>query len=91
MAQVQIVGTVEHSAVGITASVNQIVARFFGSRNKHARSVKKLCNLCFGGLRSKVSKEHDQSIASGRFYLVNGFEHVLFVFNSCLCFVETSL
>ena len=80
MAHTKVVRAVEHTAISITAAVDQVSVTFCGC-NKHHRAVKFFCKKRLRSLRTKVSEEHDKGIAAGCFYISNGIKHILFIFN----------
>ena len=90
MAEIEIVRTVEHSTICISTTINHIFTSLFCSSNKHARTVKVLCYFCFRSFWTKVTKEYNKSVTACILNFFNSLEHVLFIFYSCLCLVETS-
>ena len=84
----QIVGAVQHSAVGVTASVNQIVTAFFSGGGVHYGTVKVFCNQRFRGFGTKVAQKNDKCIASGGFGFLHRFQHIRFVFHGGFAFVN---
>src|SRR5699024_3629998 len=84
LAQTQVIGAVQHTAVSVAAAVTQVVAVLFGSSHIHHRAVELLGNQGLGGLGTKVAQENHQCITFSSPGLSNGFQHILFVFNSLL-------
>ena len=86
-AQAQVVGAVEHAAVGVAAAVNQVAVALGGS-HEHAGAVKVLGDKGFGGFRAKVAQEHGQGVAASLGDFFHGSQHVLLVLNGSLGLVH---
>ena len=76
IAQLQIVAGIEHTAVRIPSSLDQVASSFFCSGYKHLRSVKMLCKQGLRNLRSEVSKIYHQSIAACFFDILQSLYHM---------------
>ena len=86
----EIVRAVEHSAVRIAASVDEVVLRFLRRRDKHTRPVEILRDLRLWRFWPEVAEEDDERIAFCRLYFVEGGEHILFVLHCRLRFVDVA-
>ena len=91
MAQAEVIGTVEHAAVGIAAAIDEVLARFFGSGDVHDRAVEFAGNQRFRRFRAEVAEEDDEGIAAGIFGFLYGSQHVTFVLNGLRHFVERAV
>ena len=80
MAHTQVVGAVQHTAVGVAASVDQ-VAVAFGSRDAHRRTVEFLDQQRFRGLGAEVAEVDHQRVAAGLLHVFQRLQGVGFVFN----------
>ena len=78
MAHAQIVGAVQHAAVGIAPAVNH-VAVALGSSNAHGGAVELLNQQGFGGLGAEIAQEHHQSIDAVGLHIGDGSGGVLLV------------
>lgn len=75
MAHAQIVGAIEHAAVGITTTVDQ-VAVSLGRSHIHGGAVKLLAQDGLGGLRAKVAQEHHQSVDAVGLHVIQSLQGV---------------
>ena len=87
MAHAEVVGAVQHTAVGIAAAVDHIAVTL-GGGHEHAGAVEELGNQGFGGLRAEVAQKDGQRVAAGLGDLGNGLLHVMLVFHGGLALVE---
>ena len=87
MAHTEVVGAVQHTAVGIAAAVDH-VAVTLGGGHEHAGAVEELGNQGFGGLGAEVAQKDGQRVAAGLGHLGNGLLHVMLVFHGGLALVE---
>ena len=85
--QAQVVGAVEHPAIGVATAVDQ-VAVALGSRHKHTGAVKVLGDEGFGGFGTKVAQKDRQSVAASPLHFLYSLEHILFIFHSGLGLVD---
>ena len=85
--QPQIVGAVEHAAVGVSPAIDQVPVPL-GSRHKHAGAVKVLGDEGLRSFRAKVAQKHGQSVAAGLLDFLHSGQHVLFVFHGGLSLVD---
>ena len=79
--QIQVVGAVKHTAVGVAPAVDQVVAGFLRRAYIHHRAVKVLGYLSLRSFRAEVAQEYHQSVAAGVFRLVHRLEHIVFIFH----------
>ena len=79
--ELQVVACIQHTAVCIPASLNQIISSLFCRCHEHLRSVKMFCKERLCNLRSKVSKINDQRITSGLFDVFQRLYHVDLTFH----------
>ena len=71
LAHAEIVGAVEHAAVGVTAAVDHVSVAL-GGGDVHAGAVEFLRDKRFGRFGTEVAEEHNQRVAAGgEGYLVN--------------------
>ena len=87
MTHAQVIGAVEHAAVSVAAAVDHITVAL-GSRHEHARAVEVLGDQSFRSFRTEVAQEHGQRVAASLVHFGHGLEHVLFVFDGGLRFVD---
>ena len=85
--QAQVIGTVEHAAVGVSPAVDQVSVPF-GGGHKHAGTVKILGDQGLRGLRTKVAQEYGQGVAARSLHFFHCLEHVLLIFHGGLGFVD---
>ena len=90
MAHAEVVGAVEHAAVGVAAAVNQ-VAVALGRRHEHAGAVKVLGDQGLGGLGAEVAEEDHQRVAAGRLDILHRLEHVELVLDRHGALVQAAL
>ena len=90
VAHTKVVRAVEHTTVGITTTVDHISVAL-GSSDKHARTIEVLCNQCFRSLRTKVSKEYNQCVATSLFHFCHCLEHIFLVLYSGLAVEQLTL
>ena len=83
----QVVGTVEHSAVGIAAAVDQISVSLCRA-GVHHRAFELLGNQGLRRFRAEVAKEDYQSIAAVFFYIIKGFQGIVFILNCNRALIE---
>ena len=76
----EVVGAVEHAAVGVAAAVDE-VAVALGGGHEHAGAVEVFGDQGLGRLGAEVAEEDDQRVAAGGLDVVDGLEHVLLVLN----------
>ena len=88
LAHTEVVRAVEHTAVSVATSINQVFAGFLSGSSVHDRAVKTLCNQGFRGFRAEVAEEYAQSITSGFLNLIDCLQHIQFILNSSLCLVD---
>ena len=88
MAHAQVVGAVEHAAVGVAAAVDEVLAAFLSGSHIHDGAVKPLGDERFRRLGTEVAQEHHQGIAARALYFVHGFEHILLIFHRGFAFVQ---
>ena len=88
VAHAQVVGAVEHAAVGVAPAVDQVLAGLLGGGGVHDGAVKLLGDEGLGGLGAEVAQEHHQGVAAGGLHLVHGLEHVLLVLHGGLALVD---
>ena len=74
----QIVARIQHAAVSITASVNEILLGFLGSGAEHLRAVKVLGQQGFRNLRTEVAEIDAEGVAAVCFDVVQGIYHINF-------------
>ena len=80
MAHAEVVGAVEHAAVGVAAAVDE-VAVTLGGGNEHAGAVEVLGNQRLGRLGAEVAEEDNQRVDAGGLHVVDSLEHVGLVLN----------
>ena len=76
IAQCQIVACIQHAAVSISASLNQVILALLCCGNKHFRPVKMFCQQSLGNLRSEVSKIYNQRITAGCLDVLKCLHHM---------------
>ena len=76
IAQFQVVAGIEHPAVCVAASVQQIVAAFLRGSHEHLWPVKMFCEQSLGYLRSKIAKVYAQRVASGLLDVLKRLHHM---------------
>ena len=76
----QVIGAVQHSAVGVAPSVDQVPVPL-GGGHKHAGAVKIPGNQRLRRLGAEVAQEHHQGVAAMGFHVLHGFQHSLLVFH----------
>ena len=93
VAHAEVVGAVEHAAVGVAAAVDKVLAGLLGGGGVHDRAVEVLGDEGLGGLGAEVAEEDDQGVAAGGLDLVDGLEHVELVLDGglALVYVEAAL
>ena len=84
----QIVGAVQHPAVGVAPPVDEVLSALLRSGGEHARAVKMFGNQGFRRLRTEIAQKHHKRIAPGVFHFLHGLQHVLLVFHRGLAFVD---
>ena len=87
MAHAQVVGAVQHAAVGVTAAVDQ-VAVALGRRDVHRRAAKLLAQQRLGRLGAEVAQEDHQRIDAVGAHIVKRLEGVQLVFHGDGAFIE---
>jgi hypothetical protein len=75
VAHAQVVGAVEHAAVGIAAAAHQ-VAVALGGAHVHARAIEALGDEGLGGLGPEVAQEHAERVRAGVGGLLDGGQHI---------------
>ena len=83
VAHAQVVGAVQHAAVGVAAAVDH-VAVALGRRREHHGAVEILGDQGLGGLRTEIAQEHDGGVAALRLQGLHGLAHIQLVFHSHL-------
>ena len=78
MAHAQIIGAVQHAAVGVAAAIDQ-VAVALGSGHIHGGAVKFLAQQGLGGLGAEVAQEHHQGVDTGFLHVRQSRQSVLLV------------
>ena len=81
LAQADVVGGVEHAAIGIAASVDEIFSCLLGGGREHDRAVEALGQDGRRPFGAEVAQEDDQGVDAGRLDFVQGLEGVLLVFD----------
>src|SRR5699024_7277907 len=71
LAQAQVIGAVQHTAISVATAIDKVVAVFLGSSHIHHRAGELLSNQSFGSLGAKVAQEDYQCITSGSLCLGN--------------------
>ena len=79
VAHAQIVGAVEHTAVGVAAAVDHVAVALSG-RHEHAQGL--------GGLGAEVAQEHGEGVASGGPQIGHRLLHVVLVLHGNRALVE---
>ena len=90
VAHAEVVGTVEHAAVGVATAVDEIAVTL-GGRHEHAGTVEVLRDQGLGSLGTEVAQEDDQGVAAGGLDIVNGLEHVQLVLHGDGALIQTAL
>ena len=87
VAHPQVVGAVQHAAVGVAAAVDHIAVTL-GSRHVHHGAVEILGQQGFGGFGAKVAQEHRQGVAARGAQVGHGLFHIAFVFHRDGAFIQ---
>ena len=87
VAHPQIVGAVEHPAVGVAPAVDH-VAVALGGGHKHTGAVKVFGDEGLRRFGAEVAQKNRQRIAAGGTGIRNGIQHILFVFHGDRAFVH---
>ena len=88
MAHPEVVGAVEHAAVGVAAAVDKVVAGLLGGGDVHAGAVEILGDEGLGGLGAEVAEEDHEGVAAGGLDVVDGLEHIELVLDGGLALVD---
>ena len=83
VAHAEVVRAVEHTAVCITTTIDHVAVALSGSY-EHNRTVEILCNQSLRSLRTEVTEENHQGVATLLLYLAHSLEHIFFVLNCSL-------
>ena len=90
--QFQVIAGIEHSAIGISAAVQQVAARLLCRRQEHLWPVKMLCKQGLRYLRPEVAKIDRQCIAPGFPYVLQCLHHMdLALYNTDRTFIDSFL
>ena len=74
--KLQVIACIQHTAVGVSTSLYQIISVFFCCCNYHTRPVKIFYQQSLCSLRTEVSKIDNQGITSCFLYLFQRFLHI---------------
>ena len=80
LAHAQVVGAVQHAAVGVASAVDE-VAVSLGGGHEHAGAVKVLGDQGLRGLGAEVAEEDHQGVAAGGLHVLDGFQHIQLIFD----------
>ncbi len=80
-AQPQVVGAVEHAAVGVASAVDEVVAGLLRSRSVHDRAVEVFGEQGLGGFGAEVAQVDEQRVAASALHVCDRLEHIVFVFH----------
>ena len=90
VAHAQVVGAVQHSAVGVAAAVDHVAVAFRRGHEHHG-AVEVLRHQGFRRFRTEVSEEHAGSVALVGLQLFNSLQHIIFIFHRGLDLHEIDL
>ena len=89
MAHPQVVGAVEHTAVGVAAPIDEVAVPL-GGGHEHTGAVKVFGNEGLGGLGAEIAQEHHQGVAAALVHIGQGFQHIQLVLNGDRALVEVA-
>ena len=89
MAHPQVVGAVEHTAVGVAAPIDEVAVPL-GGGHEHTGAVKVFGNEGLGGLGAEIAQEHHQGVAAVLVHIGQGFQHIQLVLNGDRALVEVA-
>ena len=84
----QIIGAVQHTAVGVAPTVNQILPGFLCGGGVHTRTVEILCNQRLGRLRAEIAQKDHKRVAARGLHVLYRLQHILFVLHRHRAFVD---
>ena len=80
MTHPQVVGAVQHAAVGVAPAIDQIAVSL-GSGHVHHRAVEPLGQKGLRSLRAKIAQVYHQGVAPGSPHILQGLQGVCFIFH----------
>ena len=80
--KLQVVAGVQHAAVSVAPSADQVISAFLRRGDKHGGAVKVFCQESLGNFRAKIAQVHHQSVAPGLFYVLQRLYHVDLAFHN---------
>ena len=84
LSQAEIVGAVEHPAVGISPSPHEVVASLLGCGDIHRGAGEILCEYRLRRLRTEIAQIDHQRIAAGTLNLFQRLQGILLILDDCL-------
>ena len=76
VSEFEVVACVEHAAVCVAASLDQVVLGFLSCRDEHLGAVKVLCKKGLGDLGAEVAEINAECVAAGSFDVRKSLNHM---------------